>query len=797
MRNFILTLLLLQAVNLSAVPLTKQEIRYRAENAEAVSIVWGVNGWSKADKSSWPSGTVIEEGLLSTPMMPVNGEFTATLFIPQGTTLDYIFHITKGPAATPVDIWDLNTAPFKDYHLLAWQNSTVVHRATVKAEPAQQWSLLDSAGGLFFISSLVLLALLIFSARRIKQMGPLSTPVVVGVVFFVCFIFLAIIRASVAGYGWKFFLEPFTSLPVIFSAAHYDLLVTLACASAFMLACIVLHRSGRALKVVRITAVSSAMILVLAALVNIRVVEMLGKPFTYQWLHYADFLQSTDAQLAMSENLSSEYIWKVAGILVSFVVVAISVLWIASMMRVEGPRRKIAWGMSVLLVCSYTAYSFAAIKEHKVDYNRLSNPLAVFTGSFGPFNSTPTLFEMQVPDSLKFVAPKEIQQSSFPGIRNVVYFVMESTPAELISCYGSKYKVTPNLEKYSSSAITFKNVYAHAPATNSSMVSLLASTYPWISTSVITQEAPDAPLETVSAVLKGKGYRTGFFNSADNRFQRADEFLSCRKFDQLEDCNSNTCDGKQFHVEDKRWKFLNGKDDACTANGLLSWISEKPQNPFFAMMWTYQTHYPYFSSGEEIMFEPHDKPLNRYLNALHHSDRVFGQLMTSLEKLGLLQSTLVVVVGDHGEAFGRHDQKGHASRIYEENLHVPCMLFNPAFKKQDHDGIGGIVDVSPTVLNILNISSPESWHGQSLLSRTKNDRVYFFAPWSDYLFGFREGDRKFIYNATRDVTEVYQLDKDPLETTKIEITEKERQIGFYRLAAWAQFANSGAGKMLP
>jgi hypothetical protein len=59
-------------------------------------------------------------------------------------------------------------------------------------------------------------------------------------------------------------------------------------------------------------------------------------------------------------------------------------------------------------------------------------------------------------------------------------------------------------------------------------------------------------------------------------------------------------------------------------------------------------------------------------------------------------------------------------------------------------------------------SSPE-WQAHSLFSEERTDRTYFFSPWSDYLFGYRDGNMKFIYNATLDDYEVYDLARDPEE----------------------------------
>jgi lipoteichoic acid synthase len=203
-------------------------------------------------------------------------------------------------------------------------------------------------------------------------------------------------------------------------------------------------------------------------------------------------------------------------------------------------------------------------------------------------------------------------------------------------------------------------------------------------------------------------------------------------------------------------------------------------------MWTYQTHYPYYASGQQKNYTPNDSTLNRYLNAVNHSDLVLGKIMEELKRTGLFESTLVVVIGDHGEAFGEHDQITHASKIYEENLHIPFILINPAFKGERKTEIGGMVDVAPTIMNVLGFGSPKQWQGESLFVLHPNKRTYFFCPWSDYLFGYREGNKKYIYNATKDKTEIYDLEKDPNEKNNIAASENIL-LTHQKLAAWVQY----------
>ncbi|MDQ3047306.1 MAG: sulfatase-like hydrolase/transferase [Bacteroidota bacterium] len=802
MNNFFPLLILFAstfcAANTSPV-ITTQEIHFRAENASEAFIVWGMNGWTQADSSLHPEGSFMKDGLLCSPMILSQNEFQVLLKVPRNSTLDFVFWISKGPRGQSVDLWDTNQQPFKDYHLLAEQNNVLTITSALSVLPKAPLSITDFGFPVLIFSSLLFLTFYFLRKRKLTSSVTVyrSNRIIV-ISAFLLFLGLLLTRPSVSGSSWIFYLHPFDNAGKIFTEAYYDSILVFMLLSLFLILSFLFRNYNKIQMGIAISCSVLCLLVFSIGILNIRVVELLGKPFTYQWLYYSDFLKSADAKAAVSANVSSDYLLNFVCILLSFFFLGMLLIGISGIIRIRPVHKKVILSFCSILIFGYLFYSGTTIRSQNVDYSKLANPVVEFAASVNPFSFGPSLFTMEVEDSLKFqLNTSSRKEPGHPaaGIKNVIFFVLESTPAEYISAYGSKYNVTPELDAYLSSSVKFNNVYAHAPATNNSMVSILASVYPWISYSTITQEHPGINLPTISSELKHRGYRTGFFNSADNRFQKADEFLSVRKFDKINDCRAHSCEAPGFIIKDENWEFLNGKDDECTQNEMVDWIFMDPAKPFFAMMWTYQTHYPYFVSGTSVLYEGSDSTLNKYLNAVHHSDLVFGKMMKSLKEKGILDSTLVVVVGDHGEAFGRHDQITHASKIYEENLHVPCMFIHPSFKGETSSSIGGLIDISPTVLDLLGIDPPKEWQGKSLFNRTENDRVYFFAPWSDYLFGYREKNYKYIYNATRNETEIYDLNTDPMEERKINVSSEQERICHQRMASWAQYVNGSMDKL--
>ena len=148
----------------------------------------------------------------------------------------------------------------------------------------------------------------------------------------------------------------------------------------------------------------------------------------------------------------------------------------------------------------------------------------------------------------------------------------------------------------------------------------------------------------------------------------------------------------------------------------------------------------------------------------------------------------ILVIADHGEAFYQHGQSGHASELYDENLHIPLLLINPnLFNGQRISTIGGIIDLAPTLLQIAKIPIPSNWQGDSLLNTNRSEKTFFFAPWSDYLFGARIGPHKIILDETNGSIELYDLSEDPMEKQDRSSDYPELvQTMRHEVAAWIQ-----------
>jgi arylsulfatase A-like enzyme len=98
-------------------------------------------------------------------------------------------------------------------------------------------------------------------------------------------------------------------------------------------------------------------------------------------------------------------------------------------------------------------------------------------------------------------------------------------------------------------------------------------------------------------------------------------------------------------------------------------------------------------------------------------DQQIGQLMAHLEGRGLLDDTLVIFASDHGEGLGDHKHVGHISQLYDSLLRVPLVFSYPGHLPEGVviEQRVGLVDVLPTVAELLNLLPPAGARGRSLV----------------------------------------------------------------------------------
>lgn len=105
-------------------------------------------------------------------------------------------------------------------------------------------------------------------------------------------------------------------------------------------------------------------------------------------------------------------------------------------------------------------------------------------------------------------------------------------------------------------------------------------------------------------------------------------------------------------------------------------------------------------------------------------DEALQGFFSFLEEQDLLDRTIIIVFGDHGEEFYQHGQLTHGRQLYEETIHVPLIISVPGTKPRRIDKLAQLIDVVPTILPMLSIPVPDQAQGINLLSGRYNDFIF-------------------------------------------------------------------------
>jgi hypothetical protein len=173
-------------------------------------------------------------------------------------------------------------------------------------------------------------------------------------------------------------------------------------------------------------------------------------------------------------------------------------------------------------------------------------------------------------------------------------------------------------------------------------------------------------------------------------------------------------------------------------------------------------HAPYNRAGDK------GSPFESYFAEIQLVDQGLAQLMTALRDAGLEKRTVIVFSADHGEAFGEHGTRYHATTLYDELLRIPLIVHVPGQPPRVVDEPVSLVDIPPTMLDLFGEPTPGVVMGQSLLPFVRGGDQVISRPIAFEsargLRGFLFRDRlKLIVDMKKHTRELYDLRSDPAE----------------------------------
>ncbi len=340
--------------------------------------------------------------------------------------------------------------------------------------------------------------------------------------------------------------------------------------------------------------------------------------------------------------------------------------------------------------------------------------------------------------------------------RHLVLVTIDTLRADRLGAYGHASARTPASDALAAGGARFDRAFATAPITLPSHASLLTGRYPPAHGARHNGMSVHAGTPTLAGMLREAGFATAAFVAAfplDRRFGLA------AGFETYGDRLPRGAGGRP----------ANERAGQAVVDEATAWMAAHRDARMFLWVHLFEPHAPYGTPGDR-------RPVAaRYDDEVAEADRQVGRLLDALGSAR--DQALVVLTGDHGEAFGEHGEIGHSVFAYDTTLRVPLVMAGPGVRPQVVAEPVGLVDVLPTALALLGLPPAES-DGVSvaplLAGGTLPARALYaesFAPLLDFgwspLRTLREAGRKYIA-APR--PELYDLDADPGETRDLSAT---------------------------
>jgi arylsulfatase A-like enzyme/Tfp pilus assembly protein PilF len=347
---------------------------------------------------------------------------------------------------------------------------------------------------------------------------------------------------------------------------------------------------------------------------------------------------------------------------------------------------------------------------------------------------------------------------------NLLVITLDTTRADSLGAFGGEGNHTPNLDRLAREGILFKNCVTPVPLTLPAHVSLFTGRTPLAHQVRNNGRYALAPSETTMAErFKEAGFRTYALIAS---YVLLGRFGLNQGFDEYDDSLDS-------------YKVLNSYNTEIPADVVssrfLGWLARHKDERFFAWVHFYDPHEPYRPPAEYRDEVDGSDPKRLYLGEVEFMDHHIGRILEGLKSLGLGPKTLIVAVGDHGEAFAEHGERGHAIFCYEENIRVPLIFYQETAlaRKRVVEERVSLTDILPTLLNIFGLEAGRGIHGRSFAPALRPGKadpqarplyvesLYGFEDWGwAPLTGLIDGDLKFI---SLPRPELYDLRRDPGE----------------------------------
>ncbi len=298
------------------------------------------------------------------------------------------------------------------------------------------------------------------------------------------------------------------------------------------------------------------------------------------------------------------------------------------------------------------------------------------------------------------------------GAPDIVIVVLDTVRAASMSAYGYERETTPTFDALGADAMLFLDATAPSTWSLPSHASLFTGWFPSANGAHGEHRVLDDALPTLAEVLREAGYDTRCFTANPHI---SDSFGLTRGFAWSDEAWLAGAGGRSFLFVNRLLDFLGfsieDKGGAIVAGNFEQWVASRgaTARPAFAFLNFLEAHFPYHQVPEAFLSEfsdhsplelrtvsmellgaqfgrtltaaevaaarPHARDM--YDAGVRYSDHLLERVVAALQSTGRFDTTILVVLADHGEMLGEAGGFGHGSSLRELDLRVPLLVRYP------------------------------------------------------------------------------------------------------------------------
>jgi arylsulfatase A-like enzyme len=371
-------------------------------------------------------------------------------------------------------------------------------------------------------------------------------------------------------------------------------------------------------------------------------------------------------------------------------------------------------------------------------------------------------------------------------------------------------RATPNMDRIAAEGFRFRNAFVVSALCSPSRAAFLTGQYNHINGVADNSTPFPATSVTYATLLRGAGYRTGYFGKWHMGAQRErpgfDEYASY--------LNQGRYFDTSFLVNGAPTRTVGWVDDVSTtyATDFVRRMGGQPFLMVFGFKSPHRVQMPpprlggLFASASlappanATSYAPYDsspepaaiatEEMRNYFRTIVGIDENIGRVLTTLQETGVAEDTVVVVASDNGYFLGEHgipgesapgDDDGNKRNAYEESIRIPLLLRYPRLGRR---GIvlGGFalnIDLAPTLLELAGVIRPNSMQGRSLVpllagrsGSVRGNFLYEYFQERNYIVpdivALRSSRYKLVrYPGRTSWNELFDLAQDPYEQNNL------------------------------